>query len=794
MLNDVISQIPRVHPKALTLKPPFVTPQKNLYIVVDALDELHKTEWGPFCDRFFEILKRNENAFRLVITSRKEPDLERHLAAARCLDLGLTKQNASDVAEYLGTSVSTYGKENNFGDEMVQKIISELVKRAQGMFLWASLAWSFFTGGIGTWTRAILQQRLQDLQHLPPGMENLYHRILASVDSKIHAELLQALQWIVAAARPLTTDEIAIALALRKRPRKKRYIDIRLNIQAFFKKTCPHLVKVHRGAITLVHLSFKDFLLETLEISNGTERIPNTFHIDLSEVNFEIGLDCLSYIVLDDFANKPLAVVTQEHKVFNYAYHSWLGHLAGRNDRISEIWGYFIRLIDHGTKLLRWYDTNEVIISLWTHNLSRLFEPAVEFGMDLNVADARGDHFIHLIVPEVRGGKFPLESVKFLTGLSLSINGRNQFGQTLLHRCISEWQDEMSSLAEDQIYFDDQDGELDNVSSDTGTGQHYSTERTLYDLLSFPGIDPNVMNVFGYTPLSFAIHEGLDRAVAILLACPQLEISKGFAALHVAAKEGVVPAVESLLDRGVGVSEKTKYGETALQLAASNGHLRALRLLTFKSPTHVLNAKDHNGWTAAHRAVTSGNDELALWLIQQPNINLDLRDKHGRRATAFAAAYGTETMLKAFLERRPDDITHLDSFGNTLFHMASIGSNQQNFSFLYSLYKGRIARPGANKWGKTVVDLAPTPDIENYLCELGFAHSERHLSQRNELSMVNHGQTSPRGSNLSESSMNGITGMEVALPGPRPEKEKVPKGFRTDRLGLRFNSIYTIDY
>lgn len=797
MLDDVILEIPRVDPTALTPEAAFVPPPKNLYIVVDALDELHKTEWGPFCDRFLEMLKRNQNAFRLVITSRKEPDFEQQLAAAWCLDLSSTNQNASDVAVYLGTSVSRYGKENNFGDEMIHTITSELIRGAEGMFLWASLAWSFFTGGVGTWTRAILQQRLQDLQHLPPGMETLYHRILASVDSKYHAELLEVLQWIVAAARPLTTDEIAIALALRKRPRTKRYIDIRLNIRAFFKRTCPHVVKVSPyGTVTLVHLSFKDYLLETLEINNGTEHIPNTFHIDLTGVNFEIGLDCLSYIVLDDFANESLAAVTREHVFFNYAYHNWLGHLAGRNDRISEIWVYFIRLIDHMTKLLRWYDTNKVIISLWTHGLSRLFEPAVEFGMDLNVVDTRGDHFIHLVVPEL--GKFPLESVKFLTGLGLSINGRTQFGQTLLLRCISEWQDEMSNLlcsAEDQINFDDQDGE-DNVSPDTGTGEHFSTERTLYDLLSFPGIDPNVMDVFGYTPLSFAIHEGLDRAVAVLLACPQLDIAKGFAALHVAAREGVVPAVEGLLSRGVSASEKTKYGETALHLAASNGHLRVLKLLASKSPIHVLNAKDHNGWTAAHRAVTSGNEELVLWLIQQPNINLDLRDKHGRRATAFAAAYGTETMLKAFLERRPDDITHLDSFGNTLFHMAGTGSNQQNFSFLYSLYKqGLVACPGANKWGKTVVDLAPTSDIEKYLRGLGFAHSERYLSHCDELSILNlramaEKTTIPTGSNTS---MELICYSSEDSQNPRPRKRKASTSPKIDRLGWKFNSIYAID-
>ena len=140
MLEEVILEIPRVYPTALTPEAAFTSLPKNLYIVVDALDELHKTEWGPLCDRFFDILKRSQNAFRLFITSRKEPEIEQKLATAWCLDLSLAKQNASDVTEYLRTSVSTYGKENNFGDEVNHTITFEITKMAEGMFLWASLA------------------------------------------------------------------------------------------------------------------------------------------------------------------------------------------------------------------------------------------------------------------------------------------------------------------------------------------------------------------------------------------------------------------------------------------------------------------------------------------------------------------------------------------------------------------------------------------------------------------------------------------------------------------------------
>jgi ankyrin repeat protein len=179
-----------------------------------------------------------------------------------------------------------------------------------------------------------------------------------------------------------------------------------------------------------------------------------------------------------------------------------------------------------------------------------------------------------------------------------------------------------------------------------------------------------------------------------------LDIAEGFEALHIAAKEGV-------LIRGVSVSEKTKYGERALHLAASNCHLRDLKLLALKSLIHVLNVKGHNGWTIAHRAVTSANDNLVLWLIRHPNIDLGLRDKHSCWVIEFVATYSNETMLKEFLDRRPDDVAHSDSFGNTPFHMAVAGTNQQNFSFLYDLCKrGCVAHPGTNKWGKTVVDLA----------------------------------------------------------------------------------------
>lgn len=710
-----------------------LTARKELYLALDALDELSKSHRDLFLERFCRIMRKlSIKAPKVIITSRNEPDIAAHMGGldAWHLSLGTAHGNGADLANYVKNTVSTYGEENGFGENLSQVIISELSARANDIFLWASLAWSFLIEGVGIWTEKKIRERLQVLQRLPAGMKSLYRRILDDVDPGYRNDLLLCLQLIVSAARPLDIAQVEIALALRDRPRRLRDIERRLNIRAFFRRACPHLVKVDQdGMISLVHVSCKDYLVGIRMIS---EDQPAVFHIDTAAANLDIGLDCLSYISLGDFTYQTsLESACEENKFLSYAHQYWLHHLAGRNDRARDIWFYLSRLFDHSTKRFRWYDESELVIRLWNSGLDRLLELAAEppFQLGLNVTDIHRDHFIHTVVTNIR--KLPVDSLRYLTALGLDINGQTRFKQTLLHRCIAEWKNEQ---------FDSQTGKESDLNPGKAVDGPLASEKSLYALLSFPGVDPNVVDVFGYSPLSFAIFEGLDKVVEILLSSPNLSFSDsdGSTALHIAAEEGVLMAVEVLTSRGVSVHGKTSNGETALHLAARGGHLQVLKLLSSKSPSQVLNAKDNHGWTIAHRAVTSGNEQMTLWLAECPLIDVGLRDKHGRRPAAFAAAYGTLAMLKGILDRRPDDVAHIDSFGNTLFHMAALGSNMQNFSYLLELAKeGRIARPGANSWGRTVADVAATQGMVAYLLELGFQHSPEYLAFQRKLASEN---------------------------------------------------------
>ncbi|KAJ4357509.1 uncharacterized protein N0V89_002085 [Didymosphaeria variabile] len=718
-----------------------LTSVPTLYIVIDALDELNRSEWSRFFGTFGDIIHGTRKPlFRLLVTSRTEPEIEEQLANVLGIDLGATDQNASDVVEYIKGTVSDFGQQNNFGDENIREIISEISTKADGMFLWATLAWSLFTEGVGMWTRGLVQQKLEGLRQVPAGIESLYHRMLALLDKRIATELLAALKWIVAAPVPLTVNEIAVALSLRARPRKSEQLDIPFNMRMFFKKSCPHLIKIDgSGLIKLVHLSFRTFLLETKFAKDGSHKVPNPFHFALDPVNYDMGLDCLSYITLDDFADESLEEA-QQHLLFSYCHKHWIHHLQFIADGFDDVFVYFFKLLNFETKQLRWYDTSKIIFQLWDRGLAKLFEPAARFGMNLNVFDESGDHFIHHVCSGPKCIVVIEDTTRWLVGLGVDLNGRTYFGQTLLHKCLINWHDALChpDMADTKVPAKTFGNILDTPKRPFEIALD-SAKLSCRRLLSQPSIDLNAPDAFRFSPLSYAIYWGMTDAMNMLLACPYLRAEKGHSALHIAAKEGLFDAVEQLLKRGTDVYGRNLQGETALHLAAAGGHYRILQLLVSYADPELLNAKDRridpknpyanpyhsigaNGWTPLHLAVTSGHDDLVLWLIDHPWVNLHIKDKHGRKAIAFAAAFGTKSMLKAFLSRDPSQVTHKDLFGNGLLHMASWGSNRENFDFLFSLKVTPAFGP--NKWGNSIVDLAPTLAVDQHLHGLGFVHSE----------------------------------------------------------------------
>lgn len=110
----------------------------------------------------------------------------------------------------------------------------------------------------------------------------------------------------------------------------------------------------------------------------------------------------------------------------------------------------------------------------------------------------------------------------------------------------------------------------------------YEGHNAIIDLLVAWGAELGG-NRRGWTPLAYAAYAGRCETVARLLAGygvdPDARVNNGMTALMLAAKEGHVPCVESLLSAGADPNLKAGPGRTAVRLARNAGHTDIVDML-----------------------------------------------------------------------------------------------------------------------------------------------------------------------------------------------------------------------
>lgn len=153
---------------------------------------------------------------------------------------------------------------------------------------------------------------------------------------------------------------------------------------------------------------------------------------------------------------------------------------------------------------------------------------------------------------------------------------------------------------------------------------HHDTARYLLSL----GVDPNVRNRHGQTPLWQAAWRYSDRDMIKLLieagAQSKILSDKGFSPLHMAAKHGRVDAIMALAELGVDLNIETPKGTTPIMYAAKHGSLESVTTLVNLGARF----KTRKGqWSALRAAEKYGHSNVADYLRNAGAV--DTLETHG---------------------------------------------------------------------------------------------------------------------------------------------------------------------
>lgn len=128
--------------------------------------------------------------------------------------------------------------------------------------------------------------------------------------------------------------------------------------------------------------------------------------------------------------------------------------------------------------------------------------------------------------------------------------------------------------------------------------------------------------------------------------------------LLVAARAGNRATVQALLDARAEVDRRNRFGDSAIMVAALNGHLDVVRLLRARGAT-----LDHEGWTALIYAATGGHDDIVRYLLDQ-GARIDAASPNGTTALMMAVRESHASTVDLLLGRGAN-VNHRNETGAT---------------------------------------------------------------------------------------------------------------------------------
>ncbi|KAL6251161.1 hypothetical protein RBB50_001369 [Rhinocladiella similis] len=583
-------------------------PPCEIVCVLDALDECEDRGQRQLAEalRKHEWARPGKVALKFLLTSRPYAHIQREFGSFNNLvpAIHLNGEGEAEVEKIsreidlvIESKVEVLGSWLQLRPEEQQTLEDELKRIPHRTYLWVHLIFDIIKDSIG-----ITKESLRTtICNLPTTVEAVYDKILCKTRNPEKAKKI--LHIVVAAVRPLSLKEMALALAIRADHRG--YEDLDLEPEDRFRRTvrevCGLFVTIIDSKIYLLHQTAKEFLVNKMPwdsdsvTSNGTGSLHWQSSLRATESHRILAEVCMWRLHWRDVAVYTIgeAVDSKEcvsnHILLDYSAQNWVTHF--RNAQMDND----CAMVSLASELCNQDPTTPIswFKSFWK---SKRLNERMIYPKGLN----------RLVIAAFCGLECVVKLLLEMDGIDVNSRDDRYKGTPLA------WAAE------------------------------YGHEGVVRLLIAKDEVVIDSENSQRRTPLSFAVELGHEVVVKMLLetgkAAADAKSNHGRTPFSYAASRGNERIAELLLGTGqVDPDSKDSNNRTPLFWAAWYGRIAVVKMLLLQTYRVDADSADDCGRTPLLAAARNGHEDVVESLLSTGKVNLNAQDSKGRTPVWHAA-------------------------------------------------------------------------------------------------------------------------------------------------------------
>ncbi|KAH6675716.1 ankyrin repeat-containing domain protein, partial [Halenospora varia] len=624
----------------------------EIVCIVDGLDECDEFGRGQFIKALDALNTKKDEVrqfprLKFIITTRNSILMELYANTTGTMSIiqfaseDLSAKVSYEIACLVKTEVAKMGADYGIPSSWQDALMLKVHTVPEKTYLWMVLVVELLRKSLHNNTVPI--NRI--LEIIPKTVEEALEANLKMINASRVKHMRKLLHILVAAERPLTIDELNIAMGIEID--SARQDDLELPSEYLYQEElediCRPLIRIADGKVYLFHDSLREYLVSRSESITFFPKLgfrleswaqsfsPTQSHRILAEI-------CVQYLLLDDFGRMSpveedeLEELYEDYPFLEYAAKYWILHVrfAKPNDRIKIGKQALQHLIDpRYTRFRLWYTARRFVtdfcdvsrrptalmIACYVGIVS-LVSQKIEETVDMNEQDTQG--YTPLMYAIRRNN---VEAARLVIEHGGNVNYQFEQGSqttTPLICAIQKNGSEMVAL-----------------------------------LLSY-GANVNTPNWRGQTPLLIAsMMNNLELAKLLLQNGARNDVKDGDlrTPLSKAAENGNATIVTMLIEAGCKIDSVDGRGRTPLCWASLMGHEPVVRLLL----THNAdpNYQDERCYNPLLWALQGRHQTVAVLLIES-GADVDVADDNGRPPIIYALEAGNIDFGKLLLNAGAD--------------------------------------------------------------------------------------------------------------------------------------------